>query len=81
MARERRARERKARGGRGGDGTPRGKASDATQGYLAYKKTPPHQDHHRLLGIVLLQGPRGMLFLMSEIPLYTAGDIGMQCRG
>ena len=41
------------------------------QGYLAHKKSPPPQDHHRALDILLLQGPRGALFLMSEVPLWT----------
>ena len=36
------------------------------QGFLAYKKTHPPEDHHRALGIALLSG----LFLMSEVPLY-----------
>ena len=40
------------------------------QGYLAPKKQPPPQDHHRALGMVLLLGPRGALFLMREVPLY-----------
>ena len=40
------------------------------QRYLAHKKQPPPQDHHRVLGIVLLKGPRGALLLMSEVPLY-----------
>ena len=31
--------------------------------------TPPH-DRHRAPGIVLLQGPRVGLFLMSEVPLH-----------
>ena len=39
------------------------------KGYLAHKKPPPPQDHHRPLGIVLLQGPRGLHFFMSEVPL------------
>ena len=39
------------------------------QGYLAHKKPPPPQDFHRALGIVLLQGPKGARFLMSEVPL------------
>ena len=34
--------------------------------------TPPPQDHHRALGLVLLQGSRGWQFLMSEVPLYPA---------
>jgi len=41
----------------------------SNQGYLAYKKPPPPSDHHRPLGIVLLWGPRGVRFLMSEVPL------------
>ena len=36
---------------------------------LIRNSTPP-LDHHRALGIVLLQGARGALFLMSEVPLY-----------
>ena len=38
------------------------------QGYLALD---PRQDHHRALG--LLQGPRGRMFLMSEVPLWGFG--------
>ena len=30
----------------------------------------PPQDHHRALGMVLQQGPRGWRFLMSEVPLH-----------
>jgi len=30
----------------------------------------PLQGHHRALGIVLLQSPKGALFLMSEVSLY-----------
>ena len=37
------------------------------QGYLA--QTKPHLDHHRSLGIGLLQGPRRKQFLMREVPL------------
>ena len=33
------------------------------------RNSPPPQDHYRALGIVLLQGPRGARFLMSEVPL------------
>ena len=36
---------------------------------------PPPRTH-RALGIVLLQGPRGGMFLMSEIPLYRTSGIG-----
>ena len=35
---------------------------------LIRNSTPPW-GHHRALGIVLLYGPRGALFLMSEVPL------------
>ena len=33
--------------------------------------THPPQDQCRALGMVLLLGPRGGLFLMSEVPLYA----------
>ena len=36
------------------------------------RNSSPPSDHHRALGIVLLQGPRGALFLMSEVPLYIS---------
>ena len=32
----------------------------------------PTQDNRRTLSIVLLQGPKGALLLMSEVPLYQA---------
>jgi len=49
------------------------------QGYLAHEKTPTPQDQHRALGIVLLQGPRRGVFLMSEVPQYTAsGRVGRE---
>jgi hypothetical protein len=35
------------------------------QGYLAHEKHPPPDDHH----MVLLQGPRWALFVLSEVPL------------
>ena len=41
------------------------------QGCLAHKKPQPPQDHH----MILLYGPRGGLFLMSEVPLYLARDV------
>ena len=37
--------------------------------------SPPLWEHHRALGIVLLQGPRGALCLMSEVPLYGLGKV------
>ena len=39
------------------------------QGYLAQKKRPTPQDHHRALGIGVLQGPGGWRFLLSEVHL------------
>ena len=44
------------------------------QGNLAHMKHSPPQDHPRSLGIGLLQGPAGGLFLAREVPLYTSGD-------
>ena len=42
------------------------------QGYLAHKKTPPPPlDPQRVLGMVLLYGPRRRKFLMSEVTLHT----------
>ena len=38
----------------------------ALQEYLAHKKQPPPQDQHRALGMTY----RGMLLLVSEVPLY-----------
>jgi hypothetical protein len=31
------------------------------------RNSPPPWDHHFALSIVLLQGPRGAVFLMSEV--------------
>jgi len=46
-------------------------STNHVQGHLAHKKQPPHpQGHHKALGMVLLEGARGALFLMSEVPLY-----------
>ena len=42
----------------------------APQEYLVQKKHPSPWDHHRSLGIGLLQGPTGWVFLVSEVPLY-----------
>ena len=46
------------------------------QGYLAHKKTPPPQDHHRALGIVPLNSPKQVRFLMSDVPLYRPPSTG-----
>ena len=40
-----------------------------SQGHLAHKKMPTHQDHHRALSMVLPWGPRMALSLMSKVPL------------
>ena len=45
--------------------------SSSLQGYLAHKKTPPSHDRHKTLGIALQQGPKGGLFRMSEVSLYS----------
>ena len=60
-----------------------GHAFKEAQGYLAHKRLPPPLDHRRVLGIVLIEGPRRALFLMREVPLYglnrahTAGYQGI----
>ena len=43
---------------------------EIVQGYLAHKKQPPPVGRRRAIGIFLLQGSKGALFLMSEVPLY-----------
>jgi len=40
------------------------------RGTSTIRKSIPPQGHHRVLGIRLLQGPTGALFLMCEVPLY-----------
>ena len=51
----------------------------SVQGYLPHKKAALptsliiRQDHHRNLGIALLQGPKGGVFLMREVPLNCTG--------
>jgi hypothetical protein len=44
---------------------------EPTRGTLLIRNSPhPPWDHHRAIGIFLLQGPsRGALFLMTEVPL------------
>ena len=59
--------------------TPR--QSNWLQGYLAHKKHPPPQDHHRFLGIGLLQGSTGGGVLMSEVPLYPPRTSIFHTRG
>ena len=45
------------------------------QGRLTHKKPPPPLDHHRALGVGLLWGPTGGVFVMSEVPLYTPPQV------
>ena len=35
------------------------------------RNSPPPQDYHRTIGIVLLQGPTKGVLLVSEVPLCT----------
>ena len=49
----------------------------AVDGYLAHAPAP--MDHHRAIGIGLLQRPGGALCLMCEVPL--RGDLRMQGCG
>ena len=45
----------------------------------AHEKKPPSEGRHRALGIFLLKGPRGALFLMSEVPLYLqTHEVGVE---
>ena len=41
----------------------------AVQGYLAHKRALTTEDRCRALGIAILKGPRGLRFLMREVPL------------
>ena len=44
------------------------------------RKSPHPCNRRRALGIVLRQGARGALFLMSEVPLYYSFDmLGVRC--
>ena len=45
----------------------------AYRGTSLIRNSPPRWGHHRALGTVLLQGPVGSLFLISEVPWYLAG--------
>jgi hypothetical protein len=36
------------------------------------ERAPSPKGHHRSRGIGLLQGPRGALFLMIEVPMYES---------
>ena len=47
-------------------------ANHHCRGTLLIKHAHPHYDHRRAQGIALPQGPRWGLFLMSEVPLYSA---------
>ena len=39
------------------------------RGISLIRNSPPPEDHHRTLGIVLLKGPMRGVFLMGEVPL------------
>ena len=52
---------------------------DDIQGYLAHQKLQPPQDHHRALGIGLLQGPRRKQFFMREEPAYCHAQYCFAC--
>jgi hypothetical protein len=41
------------------------------------RNSPTPWGFHRALGIVLLKGPRGALFLMGEAPLYGGPVSGL----
>ena len=45
------------------------------RGTSPIRKHPPPYDPRRTLGIVLREGPRGVHFLMSEVPLYGRGGL------
>ena len=45
------------------------------QGYLAHKKHPYPWYHHMSLGIGLCEGPRGVRFLVSEVPLQVLSRV------
>ena len=49
-------------------------AGASYRGSLLMRNCHPPQDHHSAICILLLQGPGGSLFLMSEVPLYPAPD-------
>ena len=44
------------------------------RGTSLIRNSPPHQVRLRALGIFLLEGPGGALFLMIEVPLYESHD-------
>jgi hypothetical protein len=52
-----------------------GDADALYRGTSLIRNTPPTWGHRRALGIVLLQGPRGALFLMSEVPLLQVSSL------
>ena len=61
------------------DAIPLRVAPKTVQGYLAHKKHPPPQDHHRSLDRGRLYGPIGGVFLMSEVPLRRGHSQGRRC--
>ena len=51
------------------------------RGTSLIKNSPHPQGVHRALGIVLLKGPRGSRFLMSEVSLYPMEWGGAREKG
>ena len=50
---------------------------DRLQNFLAHQKTPTSLGPpSKTLGVVLLQGPKGVRFLISKVPLYHASREG-----
>ena len=50
-------------------------ALDSPTGVPCSQETPSSVDHHRSLGIGLLEGPTWKGILMSQIPLHTDPDV------
>ena len=53
------------------------KSPPMQRGTSLMKTRPPPLGRHRALGMFLLQGPRGALFLMTEVPLHSAKPTGV----
>ena len=49
------------------------------QGYLDHKNNPPPWDHYRSMsiGIGLLWGPTGWMFLTSKVPLHKSAGLSL----
>jgi len=51
------------------------------RGTLLIRNSPPLEDHRRAQIIVILQGPRGALFLIREVPLQGSRSTGVVAGG